>query len=269
MFLRMLKNDLKGAFRYYLIAGIIIFVTALLLTAFIPVEEMGAYDGNLINYIFSILMIFMLGSIVCFAGILGSGLSLSRLLKAKLFSREAYLTLTLPLSTRKNVLSKLVAIAIWSIAIGLFSILCISVAYFSISIRLSIAGGISLSEIVGDMNIFIDLQKLTAKEVGEGIYYFFFIISIATSFLIMSLLSLAISQLKFFRNNKIIFGIITAVVFFVLISIASRLTFNIQPVMLSANISLGSLITFIFFIGFTIGGFYFSCYLIDYKIEMQ
>ena len=128
MFGKLLKYEFKFVGKWYFALYILSLIISIMLGVWI--KGVGLLNNRIYDSIYFSLGAFLLimSIMFIFAGILLSTLIIIiRQFYKNLFSREGYLTLTLPVSTHQIILSKLTAAIIWSIMSGLA--ICFSIFF--------------------------------------------------------------------------------------------------------------------------------------------
>lgn len=241
--LKILKYELIGSYRQYLLT----FVVYLLLCIAAPLlpGAIGEFlSGLLMVAIFGIVISIFVNITTCFS--------------RSMFSRSGYLTLTLPVSSKVLVLSKLVGAMIWSL-------LAFFILGFGMVMLIMLVAGAGLSE------VFLLINQIWFAISGDPILLIQILINIVFSVLVMIAsfyFVITLVHTKYITKHRILIGVgiyimgsIILGLFFdtrFMTSIINSLSFSQYWTLTTIGYALS---TALFFFGTT--------YLIDKKLQIE
>lgn len=252
--LKLLKYDFTQSYRAY---GLIfsIFLMVSFLSSFIVVNEFieEVVRGTVITFVISLFVLVITNVI--------------RFYNESMFKDSGYLTLTLPVSTHKIVLSKIITTAVWYVITVFVLLLGIFISFLPLfdSNFIYIIFDLFKQILEFIKSIFTDLKVFLS---------FFYFITMFVLFIIKIYFVITIIQTKFVRKNKLAVGIIIYIVLELITLIISSLfveqTFTNQILIVSGVwSSLDILIPSILRdISFILVLYYLTVYIIDNMIEI-
>lgn len=246
--LKLLKYELLSSYRQFF-ATFTIFLVLSLATPFLPKQISNILTGLLMCAVFGISMAVQVN--IC--------LNYNK----SMFKQPGYLTLTLPVSTTKVVLAKIISSFIWNI-----------VATIVLGIGLVLMTGV-----LGYVNIF-EFFDILFKSIGQFLSYatfdtymdlllsLLFLLSSLLLFLISVYCVISFTHTKYVPKYKFVIGIIVYVVLCTLFSMfldSDLICMIIVPLSYQMSMLMGSIL----FIVIGVGLFALNNYFINYKIEIE
>lgn len=272
MFLKLLKHDLislKNSFFILFIITVCVAVIAPFLVYSLYKYSMSGNDGIGLSYlllfgIYSLVLLFIIVVAILFL------INAVRFFKNSFFSSQGYLTLTLPISTSKNVISKLLAIIIWAIAFSL-------VAYISFFIAMIILDVLLVNDSSSTVTTWESIQQMfqsifdtssfegaNATDIIAFILKIFVIIISPILSLVLMLLIITLGNIKPFKKHSVLSSILFAIVIYFAISIGST---NIATYITDSIVKY--VVILLLEIALTILGVFGIVKLIDHKVEIS
>ncbi len=230
MFLKLCKNELKSSYRSFLVLYAIIMISAILL---------NLNDEGLFSSIMAIIYIVVLIAlcIMCIVVMI-------RNYHVSMFTRNAYLTHTLPVSSTQLLLSKVICSAFWYI---------MSSIVFILSFAFLVVRALNF-----DWEVFFDglSNMIENGALTEFLLYLIFILISAIEFISLIYLVMNSVHTKYIRKFRFVVGILL----YIILSSVVDYVFNDLLMSLFGIYSTNSLITF----NYSITG-----NLISYSLEMK
>lgn len=246
--LNLIKYDILHNCRTYLVEYIIFLVLAIILP-FIPSAETQSILIFVTILLIFCLMIFNLVTICAYY-------------YKDMFSQNAYLTLTLPLSSNELLLAKIISACIWIVISCLVLILG-----FTFSITIYASSMVSFQEIM-------ELASTFFGAVGEifldsGLWQIFPYLFISLVKFVISIFTImTVVQTKYTRRNKVWWGLGIFIAYMIISSFVSNLLLS-TDVAIELMSKLGLYATIISGI-IEVVIFYFICkYILDHMIEIE
>lgn len=252
--LKLLKYDFTQSYRAY---GLIfsIFLMVSFLSSFIVVNKIMevVVRGIVITFVISLFVLVITNVI--------------RFYNESMFKDSGYLTLTLPVSTHKIVLSKIITTAVWYV---------ITVFVLLLGIFISFLPLFESNFIYIIFDLFKQILEFI-KSIFTDLDMFLFVCNFIMSFLLFIIkiyFVITIIQTKFVRKNKLAVGIIIYIVLELIISTISGFFFTqniINQIFIASDIvfSLDTLIPSILIdTSFILVLYYLTVYIIDNMIEI-
>ncbi len=266
MFLKLLKHDLislKNSF-------FILFIITICIACIAPFLIFSIYKLSLsseVNLTISYMLLFGIYSLIgCFILVIITLYIINsiRFFKQSFFSSQGYLTLTLPISTGKNVISKLLSIIIWGIA---FTVVGVVSLFFSALILNTLIGhseGVDVSIFTQIKNFFtpssnIDIRQVTINILSSFSSFFSSILMLCAILFVITL-----GNVKPFKNHSVFFSIVFAIGLFFIYSIGIT---NINR--LFSDLIIMNIINILLELAFIILGVFLIVKLIDNKVEIS
>lgn len=266
MFLKLLKHDLislKNSFFILFIITICVGLIAPFLIFSIYKFALSSEEVLTIGYIllfgiYSLVICFILVIIILYI------INSVRFFKQSFFSSQGYLTLTLPISTGKNVISKLLSIILWGIAFTLVGIVSLFISALILNTLIAYNEGADVSIFTEIKNFFTPSTNIDMRQVGINILSAFS--SFFTSILMLCgiLLVITLGNVKPFKNHPVFFSIIFAIGLFFIYSIGITNINTLIPDLIIMNI-----INILLELAFIILGVFLIVKLIDNKVEIS
>lgn len=231
MFLKLCKNELKSSYRSFLILYVIVMVSAILL----DVNDNGLFS-SIMAIIYAVVLI-----VLCIMYIV----VLIRNYHTSMFSRNAYLTHTLPISSTQLLFSKTICAVFWYI-----------VSAFVLVISFTI---VTMRVLNFDWGILLDALSYLAGNgelINLSLYLVYTIFSVIEFVLLIYLVMNAVHT-KYVRK----FRFVVAILLYIIISLVVDFIFSNLLMPLFGIYSTDSIITFNYSI--TTG------YLSSYSLEMK
>ncbi len=229
MFLKLLKHDLislKNSFFILFIITVCVAVIAPFLVYSLYKYSITGEEGLGIAYllifgIYSLVLLFVGIVVILFL------INAVRFFKNSFFSSQGYLTLTLPISTTKNVLSKLLAIVIWALAFLLVACISFFISMIILNVLLVNDSSSDISVWESIQQMFIDMfdnsyfEGATASSIIAFILRIFNLIISPILTLSLMLFIITLGNIKPFKKHSVLASILFAIVIYFAISIGS------------------------------------------------
>ncbi len=273
MFLKLLKHDLISLKNSFLILFIITICVGLIAPFLVFSMYKFSISTNediglgliLIFGIYALILVYIMIASVLFI------VNAVRFFRNSFFSSQGYLTLTLPISTTKNVISKLLSIVIW--AIGFFL-----VAYVSFFVSMAILNILLIQDSGSDVSIWQSIEdvfktifnntssfeNMSVKEVFTTILAVFLMIDTPILTLVLMLFVITLGNIKPFKKHAVLSSILFAILIYFTVSIGST---NLATYI--SDDLIRSIVILLLEIALVILGTFGIVKLIDHKVEIS
>lgn len=267
--LTLLKNDFLQTKKHYIslyIAALIFFVITPLL---IRLQLTTSTSDNFVGGIFVTLLITF--STIIFVGISFATLSVGfKFIHDSLFTKQGYLTFTLPFKTWQIVLSKILSFLIWLIGYSIVVIIGSLISYLEFKLLLrDYLSGENMSSLFDLIRIIWESSSEPGSAITwEGVLSTINSILFFPAIIMIYFVSESLAHTNVIKTNKK--GVVIGIFILLLIVIDTILSFTISAVANNPEngFIIKSVIQLIANLVCVIGGFELTIYLLDYRLEL-
>lgn len=265
MLKKLLKHDFLRTYRFYCLIYCIILGSMIIYPLTLLPSVTGSGE-NILLTVFGFLTIFSV--IITIAALIF--VNVARFFYTSFYKKEGYLTFTLPASAKKIVISKIITISVWFI--GLVIVTTLGGVIMIAELKAVFKQSADFAMIIDSFNLFLSLIGDAVIEAGFSALYITYPIVLILQlfwFIILVLLSGAIVNSKIIKKSGTGYVILVYLLLSFSISMIYRIFSSSISGLVNDNPVTLSIFDIIFYGGLSVGGFFLSTYLMEYKLELE